>query len=147
MSGTKDENVIRKYCKVTQETAKLLMERSKAKDMNGIKYIRYLRLNQLEHSRSRKIKLELMRMRNETNKICVNINQIVKIVIPIYINRMILYINESISYADLNCFSEGKQLQIVDFDGYKYVLQARGWLCPERGHTDEISQAANPHKQ
>ena len=60
---------------------------------------------------------------------------------------MILYINESISYADLNCFSEGKQLQIVDFDGYKYVLQARGWLCPERGHTDEISQAANPHKQ
>lgn len=29
-------------------------------------------------------------------------------------------------------------MQIVDFDGYKYVLQARGWLCPERGHTDEF---------
>ena len=51
----------------------------------------------------------------------------------------LLYISESISYADLSCFSEGKQLQIVDFDGNKYVLQARGWLCPERGHTDEIS--------
>ncbi|MCX4343891.1 MAG: hypothetical protein OSJ53_08410 [Kineothrix sp.] len=46
--------------------------------MNEIKYIRYLRLNQLEHLRSRKIKLGLMRMRNETNKIGVNINQIVK---------------------------------------------------------------------
>ena len=51
MSGTKDENVIRKHCKVTQETAKLLMECSKEKDMNEIKYIRYLRLNQLEHLR------------------------------------------------------------------------------------------------
>ena len=46
--------------------------------MDEIKYIRYLRLNQLEHLRSRKIKLGLMRMRNETNKIGVNINQIVK---------------------------------------------------------------------
>ena len=86
MSGTKDENVIRKHCKVTQETAKLLMECSKEKDMNEIKYIRYLRLNQLEHLRSRKIKLGLMRMRNETNKIGV-IRE--KIVIPIYINKMI----------------------------------------------------------
>ena len=50
----------------------------------------------------------------------------------------LLYISESISYADLSCFSEGKQLQIVDFDGYKYVLQARGWLCPERGHTENF---------
>lgn len=78
MSGTKDENMIRKHCKVTQETVKLLMECSKEKDMNEIKYIRYLRLNQLEHSRSRKIKLELMRMRNEINKMSVDINQIVK---------------------------------------------------------------------
>lgn len=90
MSGTKDENMIRKHCKVTQETVKLLMECSKEKDMNEIKYIRYLRLNQLEHLRSRKIKLELMRMRNEINKISVDINQIVKNSNShIYINKMI----------------------------------------------------------
>ncbi len=55
------------------------------------------------------------------------------------LKNKLLCISESISYADLSCFSEGKQLQVEDFDGKKYVVQSRGWLCPERGHTDEIS--------
>ena len=48
-------------------------------------------------------------------------------------------INKSIYYVDLNCFSEGAQVRIEDFAGNKYVVQSSGWLCPERGHTDEIS--------
>ena len=78
MSGTKDENVIRKHCKVTQETAKLLAERSKAENMNESEYIRYLLLNQSEHPRSKELELEIMRLRNEINKIGLNVNQIVK---------------------------------------------------------------------
>lgn len=48
-------------------------------------------------------------------------------------------IYESIYCADLSCFSEGEQVRIEDFTGNKYVVQSSGWLCPERGHTDEIS--------
>ena len=78
MARPKGENVIRKHFKLTEETAKLLAERSKAENMNESEYIRSLLLNQLEHPRSRKLELEIMRLRNEINKIGVNINQIVK---------------------------------------------------------------------
>lgn len=78
MARPKGENVIRKHFKLTEETAKLLAEQSKAENMNESEYIRYLILNQLEHPRSRELELEIMRLRNEINKIGVNINQIVK---------------------------------------------------------------------
>lgn len=78
MARPKGENVIRKHFKLTEETAKLLAERSKAENMNESEYIRYLLLNQSEHPRSRKMELEIMRLRNEVNKIGLNINQIVK---------------------------------------------------------------------
>lgn len=78
MARPKGENVIRKHFKLTEETAKLLAERSKAENMNESEYIRYLILNQSEHPRSRELELEVMRLRNEINKIGVNVNQIVK---------------------------------------------------------------------
>ncbi len=78
MARPKSENVIRKHFKLTEETAKLLAERSKAEKMNESEYIRYLLLNQSEHPRSKELELEIMRLRNEINKIGVNINQIVK---------------------------------------------------------------------
>lgn len=78
MARPKGENTLRKHFKLTEETAKLLAECSKAENMNESEYIRYLLLNQSEHLRSRKLELEIMRLRNEINKIGVNINQIVK---------------------------------------------------------------------
>lgn len=78
MARPKGENVIRKHFKLTEETAKLLAERSRAENMNESEYIRYLLLNQSEHPRSRELELEIMRLRNEINKIGLNINQIVK---------------------------------------------------------------------
>ena len=78
MARPKGENTIRKHFKLTEETAKLLAERSKAENMNESEYIRYLLLNQSENPRSRELELEIMRLRNEINKIGVNINQIVK---------------------------------------------------------------------
>ncbi len=78
MARPKGENVIRKHFKLTEETAKLLAERSKAENMNESEYIRYLLLNQSENPRSRELELEIMRLRNEINKIGVNVNQIVK---------------------------------------------------------------------
>ncbi len=51
----------------------------------------------------------------------------------------LLRISRSIDCADLSCFSEGEQIRIEDFAGNKYVVQSSGWICPERGHTDEIS--------
>ena len=78
MARPKGENVIRKHFKLTEETTKLLAERSKAENMNESEYIRYLLLNQSEHPRSRELELEIMRLRNEINKIGVNVNQIVK---------------------------------------------------------------------
>ncbi len=78
MARPKGENTLRKHFKLTEETAKLLAERSKAESMNESEYIRYLLLNQSEHPRSRELELEIMRLRNEINKIGVNINQIVK---------------------------------------------------------------------
>ena len=78
MARPKGENVMRKHFKLTEETAKLLAERSKAENMNESEYIRYLLLNQSEHPRSRELELEIMRLRNEINKIGLNINQIVK---------------------------------------------------------------------
>ena len=78
MARPKGENVIRKHFKLTEETAKLLAERSKAENMNESEYIRYLLLNQSKHPRSRELELEVMRLRNEINKIGVNVNQIVK---------------------------------------------------------------------
>ena len=78
MARPKGENTIRKHFKLTEETAKLLVERSKAENMNESEYIRYLLLNQSENPRSRELELEIMRLRNEINKIGVNINQIVK---------------------------------------------------------------------
>jgi hypothetical protein len=78
MARPKGENVIRKHFKLTEETAKLLAEHSKAENMNESEYIRYLLLNQSEHPRSKELELEIMRLRNEVNKIGLNINQIVK---------------------------------------------------------------------
>lgn len=78
MARPKGENTLRKHFKLTEETANLLAECSKAENMNESEYIRYLLLNQSEHPRSRELELEVMRLRNEINKIGVNINQIVK---------------------------------------------------------------------
>ncbi len=78
MARPKGENTLRKHFKLTEETAKLLAERSKAENMNESEYIRYLLLNQSEHPRSKELELEVMRLRNEINKIGVNVNQIVK---------------------------------------------------------------------
>ena len=78
MARPKGENTLRKHFKLTEETAKLLAERSKAENMNESEYIRYLLLNQSEHPRSRELELEVMRLRNEINKIGLNVNQIVK---------------------------------------------------------------------
>lgn len=78
MARPKSENMIRKRFKLTEETARILAERSKAENMNESEYIRYLLLNQSEYPRSRELEVEIMRLRNEINKIGVNINQIVK---------------------------------------------------------------------
>ena len=78
MARPKSENVIRKHFKLTEETARILTERSKAENMNESEYIRYMLLNQSEHPRSRELELETMRLRNEINKIGLNINQLVK---------------------------------------------------------------------
>jgi hypothetical protein len=78
MARPKGENTLRKHFKLTDETAKLLAERSKAENMNESEYIRYLLLNQSENPRSRELEVEVMRLRNEINKIGGNINQIVK---------------------------------------------------------------------
>ncbi len=78
MVRPKGENVIRKHFKLTEETAKLLAKRSRAENMNESEYIRYLLLNQSENPRSRELEVEVMCLRNEINKIGVNINQIVK---------------------------------------------------------------------
>ena len=78
MARPKGENTIRKHFKLTEETARILNERSQAENMNESEYIRYLILNQSEHPRSRELEVEIMRLRNEINKIGVNINQIVK---------------------------------------------------------------------
>lgn len=78
MARPKGENTLRKHFKLTEETARILTERSKAENMNESEYIRYLLLNQSEHPRSKELELEVMRLRNEINKIGVNINQIVK---------------------------------------------------------------------
>lgn len=78
MPRPKGENNIRKHFKLTEETAKILEEQSKAEGMNESEYIRYLLLSQSEHPRSKELELEVMRLRNEINKIGVNVNQIVK---------------------------------------------------------------------
>lgn len=78
MARPKGENTLRKHFKLTEETAKLLAERSKTEKMNESEYIRYLLLNQPEHPRSKEMELEIMRLRNEINKIGLNVNQIVK---------------------------------------------------------------------
>lgn len=78
MARPKGENTLRKHFKLTEETATLLAECSKAENMNESEYIRYLLLNQSAHPRSRELELEVMRLRNEINKIGRNINQIVK---------------------------------------------------------------------
>ena len=78
MARPKGENTLRKHFKLTEETAKLLAERSKAENMNESEYIRYMLLNQSGHPRSKEMELEIMRLRNEINKIGLNINQIVK---------------------------------------------------------------------
>ena len=78
MARPKGENVIRKHFKLTEETARVLEECSKVENMNESEYIRYLILNQSENPKSKELELEVMRLRNEINKIGVNINQIVK---------------------------------------------------------------------
>ena len=78
MARPKGENTIRKHFKLTEETARILNERSQAENMNESEYIRYLLLNQSENPKSRELELEIMRLRNEISKIGVNINQITK---------------------------------------------------------------------
>ena len=78
MARPKGENTLRKHFKLTEETAELLAEHSKAENMNESEYIRYLILNESEQPRSRELELEIMRLRNEINKIGVNVNQLVK---------------------------------------------------------------------
>ena len=78
MARPKGENTLRKHFKLTEETANLLAKCSKAESMNESEYIRYLLLNQSENPRSRELELEVMRLRNEINKIGVNVNQIAK---------------------------------------------------------------------
>ncbi len=78
MARPKSENVMRKHFKLTEETARILTERSKAENMNESEYIRSLLLNQSINPRSKELELEMMRLRNEINKIGVNVNQIVK---------------------------------------------------------------------
>lgn len=74
MARPKGENTLRKHFKLTEETAKLLAECSKAENMNESEYIRYLLMNQSGHLKSKDMEL----MRNEVNKIGLNVNQIVK---------------------------------------------------------------------
>lgn len=78
MARPKGENTLRKHFKLNEETARILTEHSKAENMNESEYIRYLLLNQSENPKSRELEVEIMRLRNEINKIGVNINQIVK---------------------------------------------------------------------
>lgn len=78
MARPKGKNVLRKHFKLTEETAKILAERSQAENMNESEYIRYLLMNQSEQPKSRELELEIMRLRNEINKIGVNVNQLVK---------------------------------------------------------------------
>ena len=101
MARPKGENVIRKHFKLTEETAKLLAERSKAENMNESEYIRYLLLNQSEHPRSRELEVEVMRLRNEVNKIGVNVNQLVKKI-------------------NSNMYSEGDRIKL-----YKYMEEIK----------------------
>ena len=89
MARSKGENTLRKHFKLTEETARILTECSKAENMNESEYIRYLLLNQSKRPQSKELGLEIMRLRNEINQIGVNVNQIVKIVISIYIGKMI----------------------------------------------------------
>ncbi|GFI19381.1 hypothetical protein IMSAGC009_04562 [Lachnospiraceae bacterium] len=49
MARPKGENTLRKHFKLTEETARILTERSKAENMNESEYIRYLLLNQTEN--------------------------------------------------------------------------------------------------
>ncbi len=56
MARSKGENTLRKHFKLTEETAKLLAECSKAENMNESEYIRYLILNQSEHPREQEIR-------------------------------------------------------------------------------------------
>ena len=78
MEKPKGKNRVWKCFKLIEETTKQLEERSKVENMNESEYIRYLLLNQSENPRSRELELEIMRLRNEVNKIGRNINQIVK---------------------------------------------------------------------
>ncbi len=78
MARPKSKNTLRKHFKLTEETANLLAERSKAENMNESEYIRHLLLNQSENPRSRELELKVMRLRNEINRISLNVNQIVK---------------------------------------------------------------------
>ena len=89
MARSKGENTLRNHFKLTEETARILTECSKAENMNESEYIRYLLLNQSERPQSKELGLEIMRLRNEINQIGVNVNRIVKIVISIYIGKMI----------------------------------------------------------
>ncbi len=89
MARSKGENTLRKHFKLTEETARILTECSKAENMNESEYIRYLLLNQSERPQSKELGLEIMRLRNEINQIGMNMNRIVKIVISIYIGKMI----------------------------------------------------------
>ena len=78
MARPKSENVIRKHFKLTEETARLLAEDSKAENMNESEYIRHLLLNQSENPSNKELEVKIMRLHNEINKIGVNVNQIVK---------------------------------------------------------------------
>lgn len=47
-------------------------------------------------------------------------------------------IKESIYYVDLECMSEGTLVKLQNFEGNRYNVSLSGWLCPERGATNEL---------
>jgi len=48
-------------------------------------------------------------------------------------------IKQNIFFVDLDCYSEGDLIRIIDFSGNRYALTINGWFCPDRGCLDEIT--------
>lgn len=47
-------------------------------------------------------------------------------------------IKESIYYVDMECLSEGTLVRLQNFAGDIYNVSLSGWLCPERGATNQL---------
>ncbi|MGN8921546.1 hypothetical protein ACTNB0_10740 [Lachnospiraceae bacterium HCP28S3_F9] len=63
---------------------------------------------------------------------------------PVILEYMLLiksrleFIKESVYFVDLECFSEGDLVRLQDFDGNMYKVSVSGWICPERGASNEL---------